>query len=102
MKAKWEVFLTLGGLFVLLMLAKPHLDARPPAQSGDWVLDTLRAAQGQTISGPSLIVAVAIVAAYGWWSITQEKRLNGCMGPMASAGLGALALWALFMLGGGA
>ena len=104
MKAKWwEVVLVLGGLSALLMWARPHIDARSPSTSGDvFVVETIRAAQTQTISGVNLIVAVAIVAAFAWWSMTQEKRLNGCVGPVASVALGALALWMLYLLGGAA
>lgn len=65
------------------------------------MIDIIRTAQGQTIGGLDLIVAVGIVGAFAWWSLTQERRLNGCAGPVASVGLGALALWLLYMLGGG-
>lgn len=98
MKAKWEIVLSLGGLFALLMWAKPHLDARPESQSEDVVIQTMQSLQTQTISGPSLILAFTIVAAFGWRSITQEQKYNSCLGPLLSVGLGGIALWLLYML----
>lgn len=102
MKAKWEVVFTLGGLSALLLWSKPYLDAQPASTGDDVVVSTIRTLQTQTIGGPSLIVAIAIVGAFAWWSLTQERKLNGCMGPLASVGLGALALFLLYVLGGGA
>lgn len=100
MKHRLEIVLTLGGLSALLVLAKPHIDAQSPTTSGDAFVEVIRTLQTQTIGGVNLIVAVAIVGAFAWWSLTQERKLNSCMGPVASVGLGALALWLLFMLGG--
>ncbi|MBI1297780.1 hypothetical protein GC175_22825, partial [bacterium] len=100
MRAKWEIPLTLGVLIALAMWAKPHLGAQPTSPSGDVVVTTIRTLQTQTIGGVGLIVAVAIVGAFAWWSITQERKLNGCLGPVASVVLGVVALWLLYMLGG--